>query len=87
MPTTTLEPTRQVRTEHFRRDTPMYAHPNFDLLIAHERQAHERRIAADIRRARSQQDRQPIRRRIGERFIRLGERLIAEPASEPLWSR
>jgi hypothetical protein len=55
--------------------------------IAHERQETERRIRRDMQRARRQQEGIRIRRRIGERFIRWGHRLMAGSTPDPVWSR
>lgn len=68
---------------HLRKDRIVNARIDFDYRIACERQEREREIRA-IRTQRSSDRDSSIRRRIGESFIRLGERL-ASP--DPAWSR
>ena len=56
-------------------------HPETALSIAHDRHAPDRRTAAAISRIRGDRDHFSIRRRIGQRLIHLGQRLIADPAA------
>ena len=60
----------------------MYLHSHIALSIAHDRHAHDRRIAAAISRIRRDRHHLSIRHRIGHGLIHLGHRLSADPAPQ-----
>jgi hypothetical protein len=79
MPMTT-RPDRPLSHVERPRKERIEMHPDITLSIARDRHAHDRRIAAFLSRIRSDRDHFPIRHRIGQQLIRLGQRLIAESA-------
>ena len=72
------------RSLHLREEPPMSPHLAIALAIAHERQAHERELAA---RHRARGPRRSLRHQLGQSLIRLGERMAPESSHEPAWSR
>jgi hypothetical protein len=58
----------------------MFLHSDIALSIAHDRHAHDRRLAAAISRIRNDRHHFSIRHRIGHGLIHLGHRLSADPA-------